>query len=90
MSAPTPARLDDAGGALVYPRDASWYNSPGQAHAYHAPEDPAAPTWAACAPGRIMLNEVTGVPAAEAPALCRRAACVSRYARTDDQAEATE
>jgi hypothetical protein len=61
----------------VYPRDASWHDRPGRAHAYHAPDDPQAPTWAACAPGRVMLWLEGGVPAAEAPALCRRSACVN-------------
>ncbi|WP_125778273.1 hypothetical protein [Antribacter gilvus] len=65
----------------VYPRDASWHDRPGRAYALHAPEDLAAPTWAACAPGRTVLSPDIEIPIAEAPAfrLCRRPACVKKY-----------
>jgi hypothetical protein len=71
---------------LVYPRDASWWDRPsvGGAHAYHWPDDPERPTFAACS-SRIMLTETGGTRAdllAE-PLRCRRRACASRYTATE-------
>lgn len=66
----------------VYPRDASWYDRPGTARAFHAPDDPHDPVWAACAPGRILLHTAGGTAPDHAPALCRRPACARRTSPT--------
>ncbi|MEV0891422.1 hypothetical protein [Promicromonospora sp. NPDC050262] len=66
----------------VYPRDAAWWDRPGTARAYHAPDDPHAPVWAACAPGRILLHTPGASTPDQAPALCRRPACTRRTSPT--------